>query len=121
MQMILCKNDLPKESKPYLVQFCIDPENHSKDWFEVINFQAKCRKWKRLDWLAYAWCELPTSEDQSKNDEYKQDIINKLDDLKRNHPDQHMIIETPQGSMNLRIGNSLIYEGMNGEIVIDSE
>ena len=31
------------------------------------------------------------------------------------------LIETPEGTDRLRIGTALIYEGMNGEIVIDSE
>ena len=48
-------------------------------------------------------------------------IIKKLDKLKAEHPEQKIIVETPNGSVELKIGDSLIYEGMCGEIVIDSE
>ena len=48
-------------------------------------------------------------------------IINKLDKLKAEHPEQKIIVETPKGSVELKIGDALIYEGMRGEIVIDSE
>lgn len=48
-------------------------------------------------------------------------IIKKLDKLKSEHPEQRIIVETPQGSVELKIGNALIYEGMNEEIIIDSE
>ena len=48
-------------------------------------------------------------------------IIRKLDKLKAEHPEQKIIVETPKGSVELKIGDALIYEGMRGEIVIDSE
>ena len=48
-------------------------------------------------------------------------IIRKLDKLKTEHPEQKIIVETPNGSVELKIGDALIYEGMRGEIVIDSE
>lgn len=48
-------------------------------------------------------------------------IIKKLDKLKEEHPEQVIIVETPNGSAQLKIGDALIYEGMGGEIVIDSE
>ena len=48
-------------------------------------------------------------------------IIKKLDKLKAEHPEQEIIVETPNGSVELKIGDALIYEGMRGEIVIDSE
>ena len=48
-------------------------------------------------------------------------IINKLDKLKAEHPEQRIIVETPKGSVELKIGDALIYEGMRGEIVIDNE
>lgn len=51
----------------------------------------------------------------------KEKFIKKLDKLKTDHPDQVFIVETPNGSVSLRIGDALIYEGMRGEIVIDSE
>ena len=48
-------------------------------------------------------------------------IIRKLDKLKAEHPEQVIIVETPEGSASLKIGDALIYEGISGEIVIDSE
>ena len=48
-------------------------------------------------------------------------IIKKLNKLKAEHPEQKIIVETPNGSVELKIGDALIYEGMRGEIVIDSE
>lgn len=48
-------------------------------------------------------------------------IIKNLDKLKKEYPDQQIIVETPQGTATVKIGDALIYEGMCGEIVIDSE
>ena len=48
-------------------------------------------------------------------------VIHILDKLKSEHPEQKIIVETPQGSVELKIGDALIYEGMGGEIVVDSE
>lgn len=47
--------------------------------------------------------------------------IEVLNKLKNDHPDQMFIVETPMGTVELRIGDAIIYEGMNREIVIDSE
>lgn len=49
------------------------------------------------------------------------DVLNVLDRLKSTHPEQAIVVETPNGSVEVRIGDTLIYEGLNGEIVIDSE
>lgn len=53
------------------------------------------------------------------------DIRNKtikiLDELKKKNPEQEIIVETPTGTVSLKISDALIYEGVNGEIVIDSE
>ena len=49
------------------------------------------------------------------------DAISILDKLKSIHPEQKIIVETPNGSVELKIGDALIYESMRGEIVIDSE
>lgn len=49
------------------------------------------------------------------------DVLNVLDRLKSTHPEQVIVVETPNGSVEVRIGDTLIYEGLNGEIVIDSE
>lgn len=48
-------------------------------------------------------------------------VIKYLDKLKKENPNQTLIVETPKGSVELKIGDALIYEGMRGEIVIDSE
>lgn len=48
-------------------------------------------------------------------------VIKQLNKLKEEHPDQVIIVETPKGTVSLKIGDALIYEGMRGEIVIDSE
>lgn len=52
---------------------------------------------------------------------YRDKIIKKLDKLKEEHPDQRIIVETSNGSVEVRIGDTLIYERMRGEIVIDGE
>lgn len=48
-------------------------------------------------------------------------VIKYLDKLKKENPNQVIIVKTPKGSVELKIGDALIYEGMRGEIVIDSE
>lgn len=48
-------------------------------------------------------------------------MIETLDKLKKVNPDQRLIVETPNGSVNLKIGDALIYEDGYGTIVIDSE
>ena len=48
-------------------------------------------------------------------DRYK--IIKKLDKLKAEHPEQKIIVETPKGSVELKIGDALIYKGICGEQV----
>ena len=47
--------------------------------------------------------------------------ISVLDKLRSTHPEQKIIVETSNGSVELKIGDALIYESMRGEIVIDSE
>ena len=49
------------------------------------------------------------------------DVIDALDNLKLKSPEQKIIIDTPYGSAKVKIGDAQIYEGNNGEIVIDSE
>lgn len=44
-----------------------------------------------------------------------------LDELKKKNPEQKIVMETPTGTVSLKISDALIYEGINGEIVIDSE
>lgn len=48
-------------------------------------------------------------------------IIECLDKLKREHPDQEIVLETPKGTVSLKIGDANIYEGIRGELVMDSE
>lgn len=49
------------------------------------------------------------------------DLISCLDRFKNEHPDQVIIAETPNGTVQFKIGEALIYEGMGGEVVMDSE
>lgn len=51
----------------------------------------------------------------------KDKIINLLDELKEINEYQVIIVETPDGTVDTNLGRALIYEGCNGEIVIDSE
>lgn len=51
----------------------------------------------------------------------KDKIIDKLKRFQKEWPDCTLIVETPNGTVSLKIGDALIYEGMKGEIVIDSE
>ena len=51
----------------------------------------------------------------------KEKIIHCLDKLKKENPEQIIIIETSQGCVECKIGDAIIYEGIAGEIVIDSE
>lgn len=56
-----------------------------------------------------------------KKSKLKDKTIKILDELKKNNPEQEICVETPSGSVSLQIKDALIYEGMCGEIVIDSE
>lgn len=87
-------------------------------------------KWENLkvdrcDLFSPTWyvgdrCQL-VFENVSKKNMNKDKIINKLDRLKEDNPEQVIIVETPNGSVDCKIGDANIYEGCNGEIVIDSE
>lgn len=48
-------------------------------------------------------------------------LFQKLDILKARKPDTMIIIESPNGSASVRIGDALIYAGINNEVVIDTE
>ena len=48
-------------------------------------------------------------------------LIKLLDKVKKENPEQCLIVETPNGSVELKIGDALIYEDIYGCIVIDSE
>lgn len=74
-----------------------------------------------LDYLVDIACEhiekLEVNEEEISID----NAISVLDKLKSTHPEQKIIVETPQGTVELKIGDALIYEGICGEIIIDSE
>lgn len=48
-------------------------------------------------------------------------FVKHLQDFAKAKPDQVLIVETPKGTVELKLGDALIYEGMRGEIVIDNE
>lgn len=49
------------------------------------------------------------------------DVIRLLDKLKEQNGEQVIIVETPNGTVDIKLKDALIYEGCNGEIVLDSE
>lgn len=49
------------------------------------------------------------------------DIIRCLDKLKKENPNQQFIVETPNESVEFKIGDAIIYDDPAGTIVIDSE
>lgn len=51
----------------------------------------------------------------------RDNTIKMLDKIKKVNPDQVIIVETPKGSVDLKLGDALIYEDGHGTIVIDSE
>ena len=62
-EWIPCSERLPEDSGVYLVQFTYKPATDNT-WCEVIHFQHKCKKWKRLNNLAIAWMPLPEMYDK---------------------------------------------------------
>lgn len=49
------------------------------------------------------------------------DVIKALDELKKKMPDTEITVETTKGSCSTKIKDALVYEGMDGSIVIDAE
>lgn len=49
------------------------------------------------------------------------ELIRILEKMKKVNPSQKITAETSKGTVSFEIGNSMIYEGSNGSIVIDSE
>lgn len=47
--------------------------------------------------------------------------IHQLDNLKKLSSDTEIVIETSHGTIGTKIGDALIYEGLKGEIIIDSK
>lgn len=48
-------------------------------------------------------------------------IIDILNVIKNRYPEQTIVVESPDGVVEMKMGDAMIYEGMNGETVIDSE
>lgn len=48
-------------------------------------------------------------------------VIKALDKLKKEYPDTEVCIETDHGTVSCRIGDALIYDGMDGSVMIDAE
>lgn len=48
-------------------------------------------------------------------------VIKQLDKLKEEHPNTEVILETPKKTLTVKIKDVLIYEGLNGELVLDVE
>lgn len=48
-------------------------------------------------------------------------VIKALDNLKEIAPDTPVCIETDHGTVTCRIGDALIYDGMDGSVMIDAE
>lgn len=51
----------------------------------------------------------------------EESIIDILNVIKNRYPEQTIVVESPDGVVEMKMGDAMIYEGMNGEIVIDSE
>ena len=49
------------------------------------------------------------------------DVIKCLDRYKKVNPDTVIIVEQPSDGGDIKIGEALIYEGLNHELVIDAE
>lgn len=48
-------------------------------------------------------------------------VIKQLDKLKEESPDTEIILKTPSKTVIAKIKDILIYEGLNGELVLDAE
>jgi len=48
-------------------------------------------------------------------------LIKLLDKIKQTTPDQILVVETPNGTVTLKISDALIYEDGHGWVVIDAE
>ena len=74
-----------------------------------------------LDDLVDITCEQIEKLEVNEEEISIDNAISVLDKLRSTHPEQKIIVETSNGSVELKIGDALIYESMRGEIVIDSE
>lgn len=59
--------------------------------------------------------------EQGSDTENRSKLIAILDALKRDTPEQVLVMETPKGTVSLKIGDALVYEDPHGWVVIDSE
>lgn len=46
-------------------------------------------------------------------------LLRHIDKFKKKYPDQTLIIEMPNMSLSLRLGDVSVYKGIGGEIVVD--
>lgn len=51
----------------------------------------------------------------------KELVMNSLCKLRKEQPNQIIVIETPKGTLQVRLGDAHIYESLDGKIIIDSE
>lgn len=49
------------------------------------------------------------------------DVIKLLDELRNQNGEQEIIMETPQGTVSLKLKDALIYDDPAGRLVLDSE
>lgn len=55
------------------------------------------------------------------NNNCAENLVKLLDRIKHDYPDQVLVVETPRGTVTVRIGDVLIYDDPLGQVVIDSE
>lgn len=102
-----------------LVEWIDNPENLELDEVLILQDYHARSPISRLRTIASHEAETTECADEVKVD--KEKVINQLIALKKNHPDQVVLIETPNGTVSLKIGEAQIFEGMRGEIVVDNE
>ena len=78
---------------------------------------------KRYDGIQFSTIDiadmLENQQEITRN--HTEKLIELLDKIKEEHPEQRIVIETPKGGAGLEIGDALIYEDAFGCIVIDGE
>lgn len=50
-----------------------------------------------------------------------ENLVRLLDRIKHDYPDQVLVVETPRGTVSMKLGDALIYDDPHGWVVIDSE
>lgn len=81
---------------------------------------SDCGKW--LCWINKDQLRLAERQiSLMESNETLRHVIEALDNLKKRNPSQEIVVEIPGTVVTLKIGEAIIYEGMGGEIVIDSE